>query len=247
MKISDISEAEVDQVVTRQDYSSDLGLGQFTSAQQATLDVRASSADQMLTAALNKQPISKGGMSHLNKPAAKPTVTVKPPPPVVKPTVAVKPATTTAIKPSPQSSINLETFSTDDIAALYAAAQKGEGYSSFSGSMSAEQVKTLKSAIEAEYTKRKGAIVKADAEVASAGQSSTDAGAKPEAAGYGLAKLLKNPWYWVAVAVVVGGGVLLWMRSRRSVQRVAPVGTVELLGLPAPKRKRRKRKSKKAE
>lgn len=61
-------------------------------------------------------------------------------------------------------------------------------------------------------------------------------------------ELMKNPWYWVGIAAVVGGGAWLLMRRRKAVQQVAAVETLSLEGMyEAPKRKRRKskRKSKK--
>jgi hypothetical protein len=144
---------------------------------------------------------------------------------------------------------------------LYAAAQKGEGYSSYMGTLTAEQVKGMKDGIEAEYNKRKGAIQKAEQSItATSGGAAGEA--QPEqqkdittgAGGGGYAakirEWMKQPWYW---PVVIGGGAVLLIgiyalvRSRRGTQSVAPVQTMgleELEGMTKPRRKRR-RKSKK--
>lgn len=62
----------------------------------------------------------------------------------------------------------------------------------------------------------------------------------------GFAALLKNPVYWVGLAAVVGIGLYLFTRSRRSVQAVGEVETLALEGMKKPRRKRRKSKKAKA-
>lgn len=57
---------------------------------------------------------------------------------------------------------------------------------------------------------------------------------------------MKNPLYWVGVAAVVGGGLLLLMRYRKNkaVAQVAAVETLSLEGIRSKRKKRRKSKSK---
>lgn len=143
------------------------------------------------------------------------------------------------------------------ITELYTAAQKGEGHTSFMGTLSAEQVKALKSDIEAEYNKRKGAIQKAEQSITAGGGDTQPEQQKDMTSGAGqsyadkIRGWMKQPWYW---PVVIGGGAVLLigvfalMRSRRTTQSVAPVQTMgleELEGMDKPRRKRRRRKSKK--
>jgi len=151
---------------------------------------------------------------------------------------AAKPvATSTALAPT---RIDFAKFDTKDLAELYAASQKGESYSSFNGSFSAEQLKVFKAEIEVEYNKRKGAIQQAEQAVA----APSEGGAPAAAGGYDFAKLFKNPVYWVGVAAVVSVGIYLFMRKRSPAAQMGEVETLALEGA-KPKRKRRKRKSKK--
>lgn len=210
MKLSDISMGQLDE----EELGRLNGLGLAAAPKKAT-------------------PVSKGGMSHLQK----------------KPAAQTQPALPASTEP------DFSKFDTNIVAELYAAAQKGEGHVSFYGTLSAEQVKAMKDKIEAEYNKRKGAIQKAEQAVtvtggdAGAGTSAGAGGGETSVygkAGFDFGALLKNPWYWAGVAVVVGGLAYLFMRSRRSTAPVAPVQTMgleELEGVDEqPKRKRRRRR-----
>lgn len=122
------------------------------------------------------------------------------------------------------------------------------------GVITFDQLKRLAGALGAEKRRREGttkpatstAIVPAQATALAPTQSAATAAPVTAAAGGGFAALLKNPAYWAGVAAVVGIGLYLFMRSRRSVQAVGEVETLALEGAKKPRRKRRKSKKAKA-
>lgn len=121
------------------------------------------------------------------------------------------------------------------------------------GVITFDQLKQLAGALGAEKRRREGttkpatstAIVPAQATALAPTQSPATAPVTASTGG-GFAALLKNPAYWVGVAAVVGIGLYLFARSRRSVQAVGEVETLALEGAKKPRRKRRKSKKAKA-